>query len=83
MPVRETWSGAEFHLVPLAEGYLAQIENVLVEYSWTGKELWTDIETRGSAGTIVTPAKDGLYVVIQDLNMNDGFHVKRATTTHE
>jgi len=39
VPVRATWSGAEFHLVPLAEGYLAQIDSFLVEYSWSGKEL--------------------------------------------
>jgi hypothetical protein len=83
VPVPDTSSGADFHLVPLAEGYLAQIGNVLIEYSWTGKKLWTDIEARGSVKTIVTPAKDGFFVVVEDLNMNNGFHVKRAITTHE
>jgi len=73
----------EFHLVSLAEGYLAQIGNVLVEYNWSGKELWTDVKTRGTLGTIVAPTKDGFFIVTQDPNMNKGFHVKRAVTTHQ
>jgi hypothetical protein len=76
-------SGPEFNLVPLAEGYLAQIGNVLVEYDWSGKEIWTDTEIRGTVRTMVTSTKDGFYIVTKDLGMNNGFHVKRAITTHE
>ena len=76
-------SGAEFTVVGLTDGYLAQINNVLVEYNWSGKELWTDTETRGTVRTIITPTKDGFFVVTKDLDMNNGFHVKRAITTHE
>jgi hypothetical protein len=78
---QSTASGSEFHLVPLADGYLAQINNVLVEFDWTGKELWSDVEARGTVKTMATPAQDGFFLVTQDLDMNHGFHVKRATAT--
>lgn len=71
----------EFHLVSLAEGYLAQIDNVLVEYDWSGKEIWTT--DLGAVHAIVTPSKDGFYIVTKDLGVNNGFHVKRAITAHE
>ena len=76
-------AGADFKLVSLTEGYLAQIGNVLTEYIWSGKELWTDTETRGTVRTIASPTKDGFYIVTKDLDMNDGFHVKRAGTIHQ
>jgi hypothetical protein len=79
---RTNVSGAEFDLTSLAEGYLAQINNVLVGYDWTGKDLWSSVETPGTVKTIVTPTKEGFFTVIQDLEMNNGFRVKRATTTH-
>jgi hypothetical protein len=76
-------SGAQFTLVPLADGYLAQIGSVLAEFSWSGKELWMDVEARDTAETIVTPTREGFFVVTGGLNMNKGFHVKRAITTRE
>jgi len=82
VPVPQTSaSGAEFTLVRLVEGYLAQIRNTLIEFDWSGKELWTETENRGLVRTIVVPAKDGFFVVTNDLNMNNGFHVKRVLTT--
>jgi hypothetical protein len=84
VPVPQTSvPGREFRIVSLAEGYLGQIGNVLVEYNWSGKELWTDREAQGEAGTIVTPTKDGFLIVTKNTNMNGGFHIKRAVTTHE
>jgi hypothetical protein len=67
----------------LTEGYLAQINNVLVEYNWSGKELWTDTEIQGRPGTLVVPTKDGFFIVTKDLGVNGGFRVKRAITAHE
>ena len=84
VPVPQSYqSGAQFKLVPLAEGYLAQIGNVLAEFSWSGKELWMDVEARDTTETIVTPTKGGFFVVTGGLSMNNGFHVKRAITTRE
>lgn len=80
---RTSVPGTEFHLITLAEGYLAQIGNVIVEYGWSGKELWSDIEHQGQVRTIVAPTKDGFFIVTKDLGMNNGFHVHRATTTHD
>jgi hypothetical protein len=82
VPVPQTSaSGAEFHLVPLAAGYLAQINDVLVEYNWSGKEMWT--EATGAVPTIVTPARNGFFIVTKDQVGKVGFHVKRAITTLE
>ena len=84
VPVNRTsLPGAEFRLASLSEGYLAQIHNALVEYSWSGKEMWAEVETRGSVRTLVTPTRDGFFIVTKDLDMKNGFHVKRAITSHE
>jgi hypothetical protein len=82
VPVPKTSaSGAEFHLVSLPEGYLAQINDVLVEHTWSGKEIWT--ETTGAVPTIVVPSRDGFFIIAKDQPGKTGFHVTRATTTHE
>jgi hypothetical protein len=71
----------DFSLVSLAEGYLAQIDNVLVEYNWSGKKKWST--NLGPVHAIVTPSKDGFYIVAKNLNLTSSFHVKRAVTTGE
>jgi len=69
--------GARFSLTRLADGYLAQIWSVLVEYNWSGKEIWRDTEKAGGR-LIVTPGKDGFFLIVTGINMHGGFHVKRA-----
>jgi hypothetical protein len=76
-------SGAEFDLISRAEGSLAQIGNVIVQYDWSGKEVWKDIEHLGQTRTIVAAGTDGFFIVTKDLGMNNGFHVKRAAATKE
>jgi hypothetical protein len=83
-PVSQTSTpGPEFDLVTVPDGYLAQIGNVLLEYGWSGKELWTETEVHGTVSTLVAATKDGFFVITKDLHMNNGFHVKRVTTTRE
>jgi hypothetical protein len=82
---QSTASGAEFSLVPLADGYLAQISEVFVEFDWSGEELWNDAQYQGPLPVqpIVVAAKEGFFLVNKGVDMNNGFHVKRATSTHQ
>ena len=82
VPVSQTSeSGAEFHLVTVREGYLAQIGEVLVEYNWSGKEIWS--ETTGAWPTIVVPNADGFFILSNGRPGEMGFHVMRVATARE